>query len=425
MSIAAASVHTSELAAIVGEKHVVDSPKLLTNFSIDGIAPAASITPGSVDEAAAVLRYAYERDLVVVPAGGFIHQETGNTPQQIDLLLRTDRLTTIEHYDPGDLTIGVGAGVTISDLQNLVRDQGQVFPLDIAHPDRVTIGGAMAVAAHGSYKHAYGGLRDFCLGIRFITADGKIGKAGGRVVKNVAGFDIMKLMIGSYGTLGLITSASFKLFPLPAQTRTYICEFGKLEEANEFRDWLVNSPFSPIAIELLSPSALESHAWTLAIRATGSDQVLARYKSELGSSLGNWVEGPEEQRFWGRLENLGSEAPVTVSVYAPPQASGSVFSALERIASENRVDLIGWGRIGIGSLMFALLGGMAENYVGAIAALRATLPKDASTIVTRCPVALKPEMNIWGTTPTNLAAMKAVKCAFNAKDNLNRGRFLL
>jgi glycolate oxidase FAD binding subunit len=425
VSIAAASARTSDLAAIVGEKYVVDSPKVLIDYNIDGIAPAISVTPGSVEEAAAVLRYACERDLVVVPAGGFVHQETGHTPPQIDVLLRTDRLTVIEHYDPGDLTIGVGAGVTVNDLQNLVRDQGQIFPLDISHPDRVTIGGAMAVAAQGSYKHFYGGLREFCLGVRFITADGKIGKAGGRVVKNVAGFDIMKLMIGSYGTLGLITSASFKLFPLPAQTRTYICEFPKLEEANEFRDWLVNSPFSPLAMELLSPAALDSHAWTLAIRASGSEQVLARYKSELGSSLGNWVEGPEEQHFWGRVENLGSEAPVTVSVYAPPQASGSVFSSLERIASENRVDLIGWGRIGIGSLMFALLGGMAENYVGAITALRATLPKDASTIVTRCPVALKQEMNIWGTTPTNLDAMKAVKRALNPKDNLNRGRFLL
>jgi glycolate oxidase FAD binding subunit len=425
VSTATASVRTNELAAIVGEKHVLDSAKTLKNFAIDGATPATSVTPGSVDEVSAVLRYAFERDLVVVPAGGFVHQEVGNSPEHIDILLRTDRLTTIEHYDPGDLTIGIGAGVTIGDVQNLVRDQGQIFPLDIAHSDRVTLGGAMSVAAHGPHKHAFGGLRDYCLGVRFVTADGKAAKGGGRVVKNVAGFDLMKLMIGSYGSLGVITSASFKLFPRPAQTRTYICEFGKLSEANEFRDWLVNSPFAPISLELLSPSALDSHAWTLAIRAAGSDRVLDRYKSELGSSLGNWIEGGEEQRFWGRVENLGSEAPVTVSVYAPPQASGAVFSNIERIASENRVELIGWGRIGIGSLMFALLGGMAENYVAAITALRGTLPRDASAIVTRCPVALKPEMNVWGTTPTNLMAMKAAKRALNPKDNLNRGRFLL
>src|SRR4051812_16739998 len=133
MSTATTSVRMNELVAIVGEKYVVEAPQQLSAFAIDGVVPALAVTPGSAEEVAAVLRYAYERELVVVPAGGFVHQEIGNTPAQVDLLLRTDRLTNIEHYDPGDLTIGVGAGVTVSDLQALVRDQGQVFPIDIAN----------------------------------------------------------------------------------------------------------------------------------------------------------------------------------------------------------------------------------------------------------------------------------------------------
>src|SRR5581483_10897550 len=121
----------------------------------------------------------------------------------------------VEHYDPGDLTIGVGAGATIGEIDSMLRDQRQLLPIDIAHSDRATIGGAMSVAAHGPLKHFYGGIREFCLGVRYVTADGKVAKAGARVVKNVAGFDVMKLLIGSYGSLAVITSASFKLFPAP------------------------------------------------------------------------------------------------------------------------------------------------------------------------------------------------------------------
>lgn len=425
MSTATASLRMNELTAIVGDQHVVEGPDSLLEFAVDAVVPTMSVSPGSADEVAAVLRYAYERDLTVVPAGGFIHQEIGNTPERIDLLLRTDRLTAVEHYDPGDLTIGIGAGMTVSALQALLREHGQVFPLDIPHTDRVTIGGAMSVAAHGPHKHFYGGLRDYCLGVRFVTADGKVAKGGGRVVKNVAGFDLMKLMCGSYGSLGVITSASFKVFPRPRNTRTFICEFTKLSEANEFRDWLINSPFTPVCLELLSPKALESYAWTLAIRGAGSDRVLARYKKEIGSALTREIEGGEEEQFWHRVENIGAEAPVVVNVSSPPQEGGAALANIERIALENKVELIGWGRIGIGSLLIALTSGMAENYSAAITALRDTLPADASAIVTRCPVPLKPEMNVWGKTPTNLAAMKAVKSAMNPKGNLNRGRFLL
>ena len=304
MSTVTASVRMTELAAIVSDEWVIEAPAKLNAFAIDGVAPAISVSPGNVEEVSAVLRYAFERDLVVVPAGGMVHQEIGNSPAKVDVLLRTDRLTSIEHYDPGDLTIGIGAGANLADLQGLLRDQGQMFPVDIAHADRVTIGGAMAVAAQGPHKHFFGGLREFCIGVRFVTADGVAAKGGGRVVKNVAGFDLMKLMIGSYGTLGVITSASFKLFPRPVQTRTFVCEFPTLAEAIACRDRVMASPLSPICLELISPKALnsqalKSEAWTIAIRAGGSDRVLARYASELGSQVTRTLDGADEQQLLG------------------------------------------------------------------------------------------------------------------------------
>ncbi len=425
MSTMAASARMTELAAIVGEKYVVESRAGLSAWAVDGVVPAISVSPANADEIAAVLRYAYDRDLVVVPAGGMVHQEIGNTPSQVDILLRTERLVEIEHYDPGDLTIGVGAGFTIHDLQGLLRDQGQMFPVDVAHSDRVTVGGAMAVAAHGPMKHFFGGLREFCIGVRFVTADGVRAKGGGRVVKNVAGFDLMKLMIGSYGTLGVITSASFKLFPMPRQTRTLVGEFATSKDAIAFRDAVVSSPLAPLCLELLSPGAGNAKAWQIAVRAGGSDRVLARYASELGSAITRTLDGAEEQKFWGDVDLRGENSPVKVKLSMPAESVDAALETMDGLARENGLSYSVWGRVATGSLFLALENGMAEAYVGMVKKVRETLPRDASAVVTRSPAALKSSIDVWGETPTNLDAMKSVKRAMNPKDNLNRGRFLL
>jgi glycolate oxidase FAD binding subunit len=137
----------------------------------------------------------------------------------------------VQHYDAGDLTFGAGAGMTISDVQKTLAANSQMLPLDPMQSDRATVGGVLASNAHGPMKSGFGGVRDCCIGVHFVTADGNIAKGGGRVVKNVAGYDLMKLMIGSFGTLGIITSANFKVFPAPMQTRTFVCAFSSVAEA--------------------------------------------------------------------------------------------------------------------------------------------------------------------------------------------------
>ncbi len=425
MSTVTAPISATELISIVGEPNVIESPAQLSAFAIDNVVPTVAVSPGTIEEVSSVLRYANERALIVAPAGGMVHQSIGNMPPRIDILLRTERLTTIEHYDPGDLTIGVGAGTRLGDLQALVRDQGQVFPVDIAHADRVTIGGAMAVAAQGPHKHFFGGLRDFCIGVRFVTGDGVAAKAGGRVVKNVAGFDLMKLMIGSYGTLGVITSASFKLFPRPVQTRTFVCEFATLEDALAYRDHVMRSPLSPICLEILSPRATGTTSWTIAIRAGGSDRVLARYAKELGSAVTRALDRTEQQQFWMNVENLGDQSDVTMNVTIPPATSLDVLKDLDRSCAEHNVTCTLWGRIGIGSLLVALDQGTPEHYTGVIADLRKAVPRDASVVVTRAPLDVKRGINVFGVSPTDLNSLAAVKLALNPNETLNRGRFLL
>src|SRR5258708_10488168 len=193
--MAATSIE-QELAAIAGEDHVVRETR-----DINGVVPSVAISPGSAQEIAAVLQFANSRGLVVAPAGGFTKQQTGSIPERIDILLRLERLNRVEHYDPGDLTVSLGAGITFAEDQSKLAEHQQWLPYDAPNLASATIGGSLATASAGPMTSSVCGLREFCIGVQFVTADGKIAKGGARVVKNVAGYDLMKLMIGSYGSL--------------------------------------------------------------------------------------------------------------------------------------------------------------------------------------------------------------------------------
>jgi len=197
-----------ELAAIVGSGNV-----RRTDFEINGVVPAAVVYPGSADEVGAILHLANARDLVVAPAGGLTKQQIGCVPERIDILLSTTRLNKVEEYDPGDLTIAVQAGMPFAEMQRQLGEHQQWVPCDASSLEHATVGGLLATGAAGPLKSTFGHMRDFCIGIQFVTADGKVVKGGGRVVKNVAGYDLMKLLTGSYGSLALITRANFKDSP--------------------------------------------------------------------------------------------------------------------------------------------------------------------------------------------------------------------
>src|ERR1051326_7522260 len=151
----------AELATIVGDAHVCADPAALGAFAIDGVVPAAAVSPGSEEDVAAALRLANQRDWVVVPAGGFTQQARGGAPERINVVLRTERLSKVLHYDPADLTVGVGAGMTIAEVETLLAARGQMLPIDPAQQHRATVGGAIATAAHGPLRHGYGSVRDY------------------------------------------------------------------------------------------------------------------------------------------------------------------------------------------------------------------------------------------------------------------------
>jgi glycolate oxidase FAD binding subunit len=438
----AVSRFTAELRAICGAEHVVDDPAELRRHEILGATPRISVVPNSRDEIAAILRFANEHGLNVVPAGGFTQQQTGNPPSQIDILLSTTRLTEVEHYDAADLTIGVGAGCTVAHLSAMVGKDGLLFAADPALAESATIGGMLATGVTGPHRQGYGGLRDYCIGVRFVTGDGRKAKGGGRVVKNVAGYDMMKLLIGSQGTLGVITSASFKLFPAPRQTRTYVSEFAGIAEVIEFRNHVLRSPLDPICLEVVSPQARRAlpefgsdGPWLLLLRAAGSDAVLLRYRAELGTAVSCEIEGQGEQYVWRALadfSNLVDERhprSLQLSLMLPLRDVEPTLNNLATVAESNGFTFACIGRVGVGQLLAALWPGTdanlpPQNYVNAVSGLRSRLPHDASLAVLHCPPEMHKQITAWGPTPTDEKSMRAVKMALDPRDVLNRGRFL-
>ena len=446
----------NELAAIAGEAHVCADPAMLAAVAIDGVAPAAAVSPGSDEDVAAVLRLANERRWMVVPAGGFTQQAMGAVPERVDVVLRTERLTKMLHYDPADLTVGVGAGMTVAELDSLLASRGQMLPVDPQQPHRATIGGILATAASGPLRHGYGTIRDYCIGIRFVTGDGLIAKGGGRVVKNVAGYDLMKLMIGSQGTLGVIVSANFKVVPRPRQTRTFAAEFAGAPEALGFRDFALRSPLTPMCLEIVSPFAHEflgdpaqprdpddHHAltapaphqhWTILVRAAGSDAVLARYRRELGSAIEREIDGAEEMRTWQRVSDFAALAlerhhnAMIVHVGGAIQDVETSLAAAEKAALDHSFIPAIVGRCGVGALVAAFVPlavdpPSAVKYAAAMSALRAALHPGVSAIVTQCPTEAKSHFDVWGGNGV-LGAMHRIRAAMDPRGVLNEGRFV-
>ncbi len=308
-----ASRLAAELRAICGAEHVVEDPAELHR---DQIArerlPRRLSCPGSADEIAAILRFANEHGLSVVPAGGFTQQQTGNCHRRWMSCCYTSRLTEVEHYDPGDLTIGIGAGCTVAQL----CDRWWRADKLLLRRRSASAGARARLVARWRrdctvrMRHGYGGLRDYCIGVRFVTGDGRKAKGGGRVVKNVAGYDMMKLLIGSQGTLGIITSASFKLFPAPRQTRTFVAEFASAAKRRlGFAIGVLRSPldrqcawnwFPPMPRGCRS-GRRRADAW-LVLRAC--ERAAMPYWRAIAQNLGQgWsreVEGAERTRVSGR-----------------------------------------------------------------------------------------------------------------------------
>jgi FAD/FMN-containing dehydrogenase len=266
-------------------------------YAIDGIAPTAFAKPASAEQAAEIIRFAAKENLSVIPVGARSKLFCMATPARYDVALDMTALDDIAHYDPADLTVSVGAGMPLAKLNAKLREHNQFLPLLVPFYGQATIGGAIAAGLDSPLRNAYGTPRDFLLGAEFIDGNGAQIKTGGRVVKNVTGYDSHKLLIGSCGTLAVITRLNFRTFPVPDATRGFLAAFPSYESALSARQKIIHSPLIPLTLDVLNAQAarffnghtngavplpeLDATHWYLFAEFSGNEDLLARYKRDL------------------------------------------------------------------------------------------------------------------------------------------------
>jgi glycolate oxidase FAD binding subunit len=222
----------------------------LSSLEVDGVAPRERVTPSSAEELAARLDEAARNGDAVAAVGGGTQLDLGMPPTRLDVVIETTGLNRVVEYEPADLTVTVQAGMRFAELQRVLAEQGQFLALDPPLEDGATIGGLIATNASGALRFAFGTARDLVIGTRVANPDGTVTHAGGRVVKNVAGYDLNKLYIGSLGTLAIIVELSFKLAPIPPAAAAVAGELSDAAAARSLIGAVVRSPLSPLAIEL-------------------------------------------------------------------------------------------------------------------------------------------------------------------------------
>ena len=214
---------SNELQQRVPRSSISTEAKTLQHYAVDDLPPQAVVTPRTIEETAQVVALAHHHHLSLLPRGNGTQINLGGVPEQLDILLLTHKLDHLREHEAPDLTCHVEAGMTLAALQTQLATKGQWLALDPPVAEQTTIGGLLATNSSGPKRFRYGTARDLAIGLRVVQANGQIARSGGRVVKNVAGYDLNKLYIGSLATLGVIVEANFKLHPLPPSERTYLC----------------------------------------------------------------------------------------------------------------------------------------------------------------------------------------------------------
>jgi glycolate oxidase FAD binding subunit len=413
--------------------------------SVGGVLPSCVATPTTLDQAAGVMQAAAGLELAVVPRGRGRTISWGAAPVRCDVIADMAEMDRILEYAAGDLVVRVEAGVRLGQLAEVLAEKGQRLALD--GPPADTVGGVVARNAAGPLRLRYGLPRDLLIGLTIVRADGHVARAGGKVVKNVAGYDLGKLFAGSHGTLGLIVEATFRLHPVPELSAYVTEEYAASAAAAEAVLAAAASPLQPSAVELerARPGGPIRVATLLEGTPSGVSARAERMRTALGRGATSTLAAPD---WWGRI---GEAPPAGVTGPAgatrPGMAVGGtlvrvafwaaelrrVLDAIDTVATSTGVAAAVSGSAGAG-VLYALLPADAEDEQVAVfvRALRAaTGPGPAgqdgggsargSVVVLTAPTAVRDQVDLWGPVPS-LGLMRAVKQQFDPRDLMSPGR---
>jgi glycolate oxidase FAD binding subunit len=421
------------LVEAAGPGHVQSDSAAAAAHAVDGRIPRWVAAPPTTEAVSRVLALATAEGLAVCPRGSGSSLPLGHPPRRLDLVLDCRRLDRMLDYVAEDMVASVGAGMCLAALAGRLESHRQRLPLDPWGGESRTVGGVLATGATGPLRFRYGGPRDLLLGVRFVQADGTITWGGARVVKSVSGYDVPKLLVGSLGTLGVITEATLRLHPVPPAAASWLFRFGSTKAAADFLAGLVLSPLEPERVALLSRGALRAAGLTSAPVAVAvgvasvpeavasQGEALARLAREHGAE-----QAPAPGGFWPSLSRA-FDVPVVVALAGEPTRLGAWLDELERRAAPGGVEIAAIGEARSGVLRASLTGPLTGTALRRLVEpLRLALAsEDGSLVLERAPAALKAECDVWGPMPAEaFEIMRRLKRELDPAGVLNPGRFV-
>jgi glycolate oxidase FAD binding subunit len=447
--IANATKTIEELSDLVGAGFVQSTG--MDAYHVDGRTPWAVVTPGDIDQVAAVLALAHREELAVIPWGGGTTMGMGHPPERFDIVLSLQRLNRVLEHEPADLVATAQAGISMDDLQRHLGSRGQWWPVDPPHSASATLGGVLATNASGPKRLLYGTARDLLIGIKVVHADGVISKAGGKVTKNVTGYDMMKLYIGSLGTLAIITEATLKLRPSPPIRQLVWSTFLNAEGAVETARRLLTSGLLPNAVELVNPPVTAflrqtdagqegGEGWSLMVGIDGSELVVERQRREIealgraGSATGWWT-GPDDGALWQALQSRfrprGADPTdrVVIRVGTVRTHLRAILDQITEAGSRLNSPIELSARFGNGLVYASFpLHRTSEPpayLTEALTGMRVELASERGYLVVEsAPPAFKTDFDCWGDVGPQTEVMAGLKRAFDPRRVLNPGRFI-
>ncbi len=444
-----------KLKEIVGEAHVIYDPHNLKTYTIDGKKPKVVVSPGSIDEVSKIISYAHQQRHIVVPRGNGTKMGMGGIPKKVDIILSTHRLDHITDNDCENLTLATESGITLSEVQKSLAQVGKGYflPLDPPFTEKATLGGIVATNSSGPKRLLYGTTRDLIIGTKAVFPNGDVVISGGKTVKNVSGYDMCKLLIGSYGTLGILCEMTFKLLPLPEKEGTLLLSFENIEKADGFVREVRSSRLIPSSMEILNVVAIENIKYSVSIPQNGNYLVAIGLEgvaesidrqvsemSEIGKKHGTLeavtLDSEKHQVFWISIRDFSygmtSKYPNAIALKSNflISKSGEMLGSYEKIANEFGIDSAFICHAGNGILYSYILPGKnlrtrIECLVEFIGRLTSEAAKNEGNLVLESsPLLVKKKVDVWGQSRSDHVVVQRLKEQIDPAGILNTGRFV-
>ncbi len=444
---------SSKLTGIAGFSNLSHRGSDAEAFAIDGLFPSWAVFPGTREEVQEIVGICGTEARSVIPRGSGTKMGTGQIPRGADLVISTRNLNRIMDQDCENLTVTLEAGARLSDVQGRLQREGigYFIPLDPPYTEAATLGGILAANSSGPKRLLYGTARDLLLGMKVVLANGTLISCGGKTVKNVSGYDMTKLFIGSFGTLGMIVEATLRLLPIPEQEVTMVEAFSKAEDAFAVVKELLKSQLVPSALEIfngrgaaqINPDhAVRDSGCTLVIGIEGVKEAVERQAREIHEIAGRYhplatdrLEGIRQTGLWTAVRDLSLglknryPGAIFLKMNVPISRSSEVFASSEAIAAREGFPCVLWSHAGTGILqMGLLLGDLEQESNRAVRAIRQLTEKaletDGNLVVEAAAPLIKKQVNVWGREGSDLPIFRQLKSQLDPLSIFNPGRFI-